>query len=155
MARKREREKGVHLWLTLWRAARSVERFARADIARLGMSVTDFAILEALYHKGPLTVGQVAGKALLTSGAMTAAIDRLAAAGLVARSETPGDRRGRTVSLTPAGEGRIADAFARHAEQFERLFAPLSRDERASFSSLAVKVGLLADEVTLHERNGS
>ncbi len=139
----------------LWRAARSVERFARDDIASLGMSITDFAIMEALYHKGELTAGEIGEKALLTSGAITTAVDRLVDAGLVARKESTGDRRVRNVALTASGKRAIAAAFTKHAARLEELFAPVTAAERTTFTTLAVRIGALADDAVQPERKRS
>ena len=59
---------GVHLWLVLWKAFRSVEAHAHRHIAGLGMCLSDFGVLEALLHKGPLTVKELGVKVMLTSG---------------------------------------------------------------------------------------
>ena len=77
---------GIHLWLVLWKAGRAVEAQAQRSIARFGMVMSDFGVLEALLHRGPLNAKQLGAKVLLTSGSVTAAVDRLAARGLVRAS---------------------------------------------------------------------
>src|ERR1700683_5737887 len=67
----------VHLWLVLWKAARTLEAYARQNIERLGICQSDFAVLEALLHKGPLTVSVLGTKVLLTSGSIKTAVERL------------------------------------------------------------------------------
>src|ERR1700761_4564815 len=93
---KTEDLSGIHLWLVLWKASRAVETQAQRSIARFGMVQSDFGVLEALLHRGPLNAKQLGAKVLLTSGSMTAAVDRLAARGLVRRgggAARPGGRR--------------------------------------------------------------
>ena len=68
---------GVHVFLVLWKAARAVEAYAEKSITELEMCGSDFAVLEALLHKGPLPVNEIGKKVLLTSGSITAAVDRL------------------------------------------------------------------------------
>jgi MarR family 2-MHQ and catechol resistance regulon transcriptional repressor len=56
---------------------RALSLLAERSIANTGLCLTDFAALEALLHKGPLTIWQIQEKVLLASGSMTAAVDRL------------------------------------------------------------------------------
>src|SRR5215471_5853744 len=93
----------VHVWLVLWKASRAVQARADRSIAQFDMVPSDFGVLEALLHKGPLTVKQIGEMVLLTSGSMTAAVDRLEKRGLVKRGEDARDRRARVIDLTPAG----------------------------------------------------
>jgi len=73
---------GVHVFLVLWKAARAVESYAEKSITDLEMCGSDFAVLEALLHKGPLPVNEIGKKILLTSGSITVAVDRLEKRGL-------------------------------------------------------------------------
>ena len=63
------------LWLVLSRCYRAVSQIAERSIEEVGLGLTDFAALEALLHKGPLTITEIQGKVLLASGSMTAAVD--------------------------------------------------------------------------------
>jgi MarR family 2-MHQ and catechol resistance regulon transcriptional repressor len=103
---------GVHLWLLMWKAGKSLEAHAFRSIEALGMCPSDFAVLEALLHKGPLPVNTIGKKVLLTSGSMTAAIDRLTSRGLVERR---GRRRSPRPDRSPTNAGRKFIAkFAEH-----------------------------------------
>jgi MarR family 2-MHQ and catechol resistance regulon transcriptional repressor len=136
---------GVHTWLLLSRAARSVSDRARESISHVGLGATDFAILEALLHKGPLPVNTIGRKLLLTSGSITTAIDRLADKGLVARTDDPSDRRVRLVELTRDGRKLIVPAFARHAKDLEEIASALSPGERTTLVNLLRKLGKSAE----------
>src|SRR5262249_61635194 len=85
----------VHVFLVLWKAARAVEAYAQKSVSGLEMCGSDFAVLEALLHKGPLPVNEIGRKVLLTSGSITVAVDRLETKGLVERRASSADRRGR------------------------------------------------------------
>src|SRR5579875_3702166 len=102
---------GVHLWLLLWKAGRSVEAQAHRSVEAMGLGLSDFGVLEALLHKGPLPVNSLGKKVLLTSGSMTAAVDRLEKCGLVERKSDPGDRRTRMVHLTAKGKDLVRKLF--------------------------------------------
>src|ERR1700729_2440222 len=94
---------GVHVWLVLWKASRAVEAHALRNVAGLDMGLSDFGVLEALLHKGPLSIKDLGAKVLLTSGSITTAVDRLEARGVVERFNDRQDRRSRIVRLTATG----------------------------------------------------
>jgi MarR family transcriptional regulator, 2-MHQ and catechol-resistance regulon repressor len=135
----KEDTSGVRVWLILWKAAKTMETTALCSISRLGLGLSDFAILELLLHKGPQPVNVIGQKILLTSGSITTAVDRLEARKLVHRTSDPDDRRSRIVVLTAAGRRLITTAFARHAADMERAFEVLNERERAALIRLLKK----------------
>jgi MarR family 2-MHQ and catechol resistance regulon transcriptional repressor len=133
---------GVHVFLVLWKAARAVEAYAENSISHLEMCGSDFAVLEALLHKGPLPVNEIGKKVLLTSGSITVAVDRLELKGLVERRAHGTDRRAKVVHLTNEGRKLITRAYADHAADLERLAsASLTRAERKTLILLLKKIG--------------
>jgi MarR family transcriptional regulator, 2-MHQ and catechol-resistance regulon repressor len=133
---------GVHVFLVLWKAARAVETFAENSIAESEMCGSDFAVLEALLHKGPLPINEIGKKVLLTSGSITVAVDRLESKRLVERRASGTDRRARIVHLTKDGRALITRVYAAHASDMERLAAAsLSRAERETLIRLLKKIG--------------
>jgi MarR family 2-MHQ and catechol resistance regulon transcriptional repressor len=139
--RKYEEATGVHVWLVLWKAYRVLQQHASASIEATGLGISEFAALEALLHKGPLPVNAIAEKVFLTSGSMTAAVDRLESKGLVERKADASDRRTRVVHLTPKGKALIATAFMDHAAALERAVEGLSEAERGTVIQLLKKLG--------------
>ena len=135
---------GVHVWLVLWKAAQAVEAYAKGSIADLELCGSDFAVLEALLHRGPLLVNQIGRKVLLTSGSITVAVDRLEAKGLVERRAADVDRRAKVVHLTREGKKLIARVYSEHAADMERLASELSASERKTLISLLKKIGYKA-----------
>ncbi len=132
---------GAHTYLVLWRAARAVEARALGSIETTGLCASDFGVLEALLHRGPLPVNVLGKKLLLTSGSMTTSVDRLVARQLVERRDDPTDRRIRVVALTASGRRLITAAFARHESHLDDVVAVLTRDERTTLVSLLRKLG--------------
>jgi len=133
---------GVHVFLVLWKAGRAAQAYAEKSILGLEMCGSDFAVLEALLHKGPLPVNEIGRKVLLTSGSITVAVDRLEAKGLVERRAHGTDRRARVVHLTKEGRKLITHAYADHAADMERLAsASLTRVERTTLIRLLKKIG--------------
>ncbi len=132
---------GTHVWLVLSRANRAVEVRALQSIDGTGLCASDFGLLEALLHKGPLPVSVLGRKLLLTTGSITTAVDRLARRGLVRRKDHPQDRRVRLVELTPQGRELIEPAFVRHAADLEEVVSVLTPEERATLSALLRRLG--------------
>lgn len=136
---------GVHVFLVLWKAARAVEAYAESSISQLQMCGSDFAVLEALLHKGPLAVNEIGKKVLLTSGSITVAVDRLEDKGLVERRAHGSDRRAKIVHLTKEGRKLISRAYADHAADLERLVsASLTKKERETLIRLLKQLGYRA-----------
>jgi len=138
---------GVHLWLILWKAFDSLRAHAERHIASLGLGLSDFGILESLLHKGPMPVNTIGSLIRLTSGSITAAVDRLEKKGLVERRNDPGDRRARVVHLTAAGRKLISCAFADHEAAMDRATSGLSAAERAEAAVLLKKLGIAAQSM--------
>lgn len=142
---------GVHLWLVAWKTTRALEAHARKSIEALPICYSDFGVLEALLHKGPLPVNAIGRKVLLTSGSITTAVDRLERQGFVERRAHADDRRTRVVHLTPRGRRLITRAFAAHERDMERAVAALTPQERATLARLLKKVGLEAASLLQRE----
>src|SRR5438105_14361938 len=98
---------GVHVFLVLWKAARAAQAYAEKSISKLEMCGSDFAVLEAVLHKGPLPINEIGKKVQLTSGSITVAVDRLEAKGFVERRAHGTDRRTKVVHLTKEGRTLI------------------------------------------------
>src|SRR5882724_8919956 len=136
---------GVHVFLVLWKASRAAQAYAEKSILGLEMCGSDFAVLEALLHKGPLPVNEIGKKVLLTSGSITVAVDRLETKGLVERRAHGSDRRARIVHLTKSGRKLITHVYADHAADMERLAgSSLTKAERKTLISLLKKIGYKA-----------
>ena len=140
-AGKTQRQPGVHLWLLLWKATKTLETQAHRSVQAMGLGLSDFGVLEALLHKGPLPVNAIRQKVLLSSGSMTAAVDRLERGGLVERTAALDDRRARIVRLTGKGKSLIGKLFQEHALDMERAFSCLNTDERERLANLLRKLG--------------
>src|SRR5207302_7909164 len=107
------------LWIVLTRCHRALSQIAERSIAEAGLGLSDFAALEALLHKGPLTITEIQAKVLLASGSMTAAVDRLENKGLIVRTPASSDRRAKVLELTPEGRRVVETVFRRHAAELE------------------------------------
>jgi DNA-binding MarR family transcriptional regulator len=107
--------------------------------ARHGLGEGDFDVLATLRRQGipyALTPGELGERTMVTSGAVTKRVDRLAAKGLVERRASTTDGRSRTVVLTAEGHRVIDAAMDEHVANEARLLAGLEPDERAALGEL-------------------
>lgn len=133
---------GAHLFIVLWKAYKALEGHDRQSINRLGFgSLSDFALLEILLHKGPQPVNEIGRRVFLTSGSITTAVDRAVKRGWVERRPCEHDRRVVNVHLTEAGRDVISEAFPRHVEALEQAVGGLDAKERADLVGLLKKLG--------------
>lgn len=131
----------VHCWL-VWRKADEAARdYLNRGIQETGISDTDFRILEALLHKGPLPVNTIGPKVHLTPGSISVAVDRLLEKGLVSRAESPDDRRVRVVALTKRGKDVIVPVFRKHSAEIAEVFAGANPKELEVLESVLKKAG--------------
>jgi len=134
--------RGTHVWLLLWKAYKSFEKYDLASIQSLGFrSLSDFALLEVLLHKGPLPVSAIGEKVFLTSGSITTAVDRAEKRGWVKREHATHDRRVVHVHLTPEGRALIEAVFQKHDDHLEAAWEHLDADERETLANLLRKAG--------------
>jgi len=140
----RKQDAALKLWVVLARSFNAVSARLNEDIARHELTPTEFAICEVLYHKGPMLLGEVQRKILVTSGGITYLVDRLVEKGLVKREECPEDRRARYAVLTSAGTALIRKIFPQHTVAIERAVSGLTAAEQREAAALLRKLGLAA-----------
>jgi MarR family 2-MHQ and catechol resistance regulon transcriptional repressor len=136
-----ETSHALKLWVVLARSYAAVARAVEKDIARHGLTTTEFGILEALHHKGPLLLGEIQRKVLVTSGGITYLVDRLVAKGLVRREPSPDDRRARYAVLTDEGARLIGGIFPPHAELLTEAMRALTPEEQGTATALLRRLG--------------
>ena len=137
-------EDDLKLLVVLSRAHASVLRHMEADVARHGLTIAEFGILEALYHKGPMLLGEVQRRILVSSGGVTFLVDRLQKKGLVERRACDADRRARYAALTKQGEALIRRIFPEHARCVSRAVSGLTKTERQTAIKLLRTLGTSA-----------
>ena len=140
----RQPDDALKLWVVLARAYNAVSRLTRADVAGYGLTIGEFAVLEALFHKGPLLQGDVQRRVLVSSGGITYLVDRLVHRGLVERRPCPEDRRAIYAALTDEGRRLLERIFPAHASAIERAVSGLDEAERRSAIALLRKLGRAA-----------
>ena len=109
----------------------------------LGLNEGDYGVLAPLRRAGApfeLTPTELAKHRMMTSGGMTAALDRLERRGLIARVPNPADRRGSLVQLTEAGRHAIDEAMTQHVQTEQQLVAGLTAKEQTQLRDLLRKL---------------
>src|SRR5438132_14355055 len=119
---------GVHVWLVFMKAFQVLVPHAAGSIRQTKLGDSDFRVLEALLHKGPLPVNTIGPKVWLTPGSISVAVDRLVKKGLVSRKGRPGDRRVRQVKLTAKGRALIARGVQEHSAAMETSVRALAKN---------------------------
>jgi MarR family 2-MHQ and catechol resistance regulon transcriptional repressor len=132
----------LKLWVVLSRAYTAITARAAADVARHDLTLAEFGVLEALFHKGRMLLGEVQRSLLVSSGGVTYLVDRLEARGLVRREACPEDRRARYAALTDAGVEFVRRHFPEHAGALHDTLGALTRDEQREAARLLRRLGL-------------
>ena len=137
----------LETWVVLARAYLAIYKHVSADVVRYDLTASEFGILEALFHKGPLLLGDLQKKILVTSGGVTYLVNRLIAKGLVMRESFPGDRRSRFAVLTPEGSALIKRIFPGHAKRIAKAMSALSLKEQKRLTVMLRTLGRGATDV--------
>jgi MarR family 2-MHQ and catechol resistance regulon transcriptional repressor len=139
-----ETTSALKLWVVMNRALRSVEDPLRRQVEAHGLSMTEFAVLEVLFAKGALPIGEIGGRVLRSSGSMTYVVDKLETRGLLRRRACPADRRVIYGELTEEGHALVGRVFPEHAALVAALTQGLQQDEQAAVAELLKRMGLFA-----------
>jgi len=132
----------LNSYTKLMRAAESVTSRTSRPMTAADLTISQFGVLEALLHKGPLCQRDIAAKILKSSGNMTMVIDNLEKRGLVRRERDSEDRRYLTVHLTDAGSALIAKVFVDVRAAIVAEMGSLSGAEQEQLGILCKKLGL-------------
>lgn len=138
----KEENQALDTYIKLIRAAESVTSRVHPPAELEGLTHSQFGVLEALLHLGPLCQRELGSKILKSSGNITMVIDNLEKRGLVQRRRDRGDRRYVTVYLTQEGQQVIEAIFPRHMERIKNELGVLSLDDQQSLGDLCRTLGL-------------
>jgi MarR family transcriptional regulator, 2-MHQ and catechol-resistance regulon repressor len=134
-------KRALDVYIKLLRAADSIASSALASVHELGLTVTQFGVLEALWHLGPLTLSELAKKHLKSANNLTVVVDNLEKMNLVRRERSTTDRRVIYVHLTDDGLALIRQAFPPHVEAVVQLMSVLTAKEQETLSDLLRRLG--------------
>ena len=135
-------DRALALWVKLARATATLGRLSAGNIRSFGLTEPQFGALECLGHCGPLTLGELSRKQLVSGGNTTCVVDNLEERGLVERTRNPRDRRTVVARLTPKGKRLFDEIFPRHALHIARLAGVLTDKEQDDLAILLKRLGL-------------
>ncbi|TYR77731.1 MarR family transcriptional regulator [Rossellomorea vietnamensis] len=142
MEDRKDIEQSLKLFIVLSRAYKAINEDVQVFIQNNGLNMTEFAVLELLYHKGDQPLQQIGGKILLASGSITYVVDKLEKKGLIRRVACPNDRRVTYAQITEEGKKFIGELFPRHEQQIHKLMSVLDTGEKDTAIELLKRVGL-------------
>lgn len=142
-----EEQLSLKLFVVLSRALESVKKQVVKDIKRYDLNLTEFAVLELLYHKGEQPIQIIGKKVLLASSSITYVVDKLEEKGLLERMACPNDRRVIFGRLTEKGEKLMEEIFPQHEKAMAQIFSSLSTEEKEQAIELIKRIGLFAEKM--------
>ncbi|MHB9041731.1 MAG: MarR family winged helix-turn-helix transcriptional regulator [Melioribacteraceae bacterium] len=128
-------------WVKLARAYSSFDKKSSESIKEFGLTQPQFAVVEVIGHLGPLKIGELCEKMLVTGGNMTLVLDNIEKLGYIERVPSREDRRAINIQLTPAGQKLFEEVFVKHAENITQFMSVLNTTEQKNLGDLLKKLG--------------
>lgn len=122
-------DKNLRLWIEFSRLNLAIVREVFRDFGQYDLSPSQFAVIEALYHKGDLTIGDVKRVILMTPGNLTVVVRNLEKRGLIAICRGQ-DRRQKILSITSRGRELVETVFPLHLKRLDDLLNTYSDEEK-------------------------
>lgn len=132
----------LNAFIKLLRATESINSRLNKHLAEADLTVSQFGVLEAVHHLGPLNQKTLGEKLLKSGGNITLVIDNLEKCGFVERQRDPSDRRAMLIHLTEKGGDFITAFFPKHLAYIREEFKPLTRTEKKELANICKKLGL-------------
>ena len=143
-----DRTATLQLVIALARAYQAIEQGVRPQLAQSGLGMTEFAVLEVLYHKGALPLGELRDRILVTGASTTYVVKKLEDRGLMRRSTCAEDQRVVFGELTAKGRALIDEVFPEHVTRLREVMAGLSVSEKHAATRLLRRLSQHARRTT-------
>lgn len=143
----RDEELALKLFVVLSRSLEAVKKEVVKDIKNYKLNLTEFGVLEMLYHKGPQPIQMIGRKVLLASSSITYVIDKLEEKGFLERNACPNDRRVIHARITGKGQELMEHVFPQHRQAIAHIFSELSAEEKSTAIDMLKRVGHFADSL--------
>lgn len=121
--------RALKAFVVLMKASKTLQEVVKKDIAHHGMKTSDFAVLEALYHKGRQTIKQISEAVLINTGSITYVIDKLEKNDLLRRTNCKEDRRVIFIEITDKGKQLMDEIFPKHQAKIEEIFSDIPEED--------------------------
>jgi MarR family 2-MHQ and catechol resistance regulon transcriptional repressor len=134
--------------VSLFRATDSFSKAIQKDVKRYGLNVTEFGILEALYHKGKMSIKLLLEKVLITNSTMSYVIDQLIKKSYIIKVKSDVDGRSYLIDLTDDGRLLMKKAFKQHKKNMRSIIDVLSHEDEMKLKDLLKTIGKRANDFT-------
>ncbi len=141
-----EAGRALDLWTKLARAFTTFNKLTIKDISAYGLTQPQFAVLETIGHLGPMTIGLLCKKMLVSGGNMTVVLDNLQREGLVERVTNKDDRRSIEIRLSAEGTRLFSEIFPKHASYVANIAKVLTPEEQRDLAAMLKKLGTSLSE---------
>ncbi|GIO27317.1 MarR family winged helix-turn-helix transcriptional regulator [Ornithinibacillus bavariensis] len=142
-----DQELSLKLFVVLTRAIQAIEKQVVLNIKSYGLNLTEFGVLELLYHKGEQPIQRIGQKVLLASSSITYVVDKLEEKKYLARKACPTDRRVTYAVITESGQKLMDEIFPQHAQAISEIMGGLDTEEKKTVIEQIKRLGLYAQEL--------
>ncbi|MFP4286138.1 MAG: MarR family winged helix-turn-helix transcriptional regulator [Candidatus Izemoplasmataceae bacterium] len=125
----------------LFRAQKSLENLIKNDIKKYGLNPTEFGVLEAIYHKGPLSIKEITKKVLIANSSMSYVIETLLKKAYISKTATKKDKRKFIIDLMPLGKKLMDEVYPKHQNKLRSILNSLTLDEEESLQAYLKVIG--------------
>ncbi|WP_062353627.1 MarR family winged helix-turn-helix transcriptional regulator [Bacillus kwashiorkori] len=143
----KDQQLSLKLFIVLTRALEAIQKQIIKDIKNYNLNLSEFSVLELLYHKGDQPIQKIGQKVLLASSSITYVIDKLEEKKYIKRKACPKDRRVTYAVITDEGKNFMDGIFPKHKKAISQIMAGLSTEEKATMIPQLKKLGLYAQNL--------
>ena len=140
-------KQSLNVFVGMNRALDTLEQITKEDVKRYGLNITEFAVLELLYNKGPQPIQRIRDRVLIASSSISYVVSQLEDTGWITREKDKDDKRVYMACLTEKGQSQMADIFPKHAETLTKAFDVLTKDELTILQQAFKKLSAQSTEV--------
>ncbi|HGO3349703.1 TPA: MarR family winged helix-turn-helix transcriptional regulator [Staphylococcus aureus] len=140
-------KQSLNVFVGMNRALDTLEQITKEDVKRYGLNITEFAVLELLYNKGPQPIQRIRDRVLIASSSISYVVSQLEDKGWITREKDKDDKRVNMACLTEKGQSQMADIFPKHAETLTKAFDVLTKDELTILQQAFKKLSAQSTEV--------
>jgi MarR family 2-MHQ and catechol resistance regulon transcriptional repressor len=131
----------LNTFIKLIRSSTTLTSKLKLSLDDFNLSEGQFAVLDALYHLGPLSQKNLSSKLLKSGGNITMVIDNLEKSGYVQRKRNKNDRRYYNIELTTRGRKKIEETLPGQVDLITNMFNTLNKSEQKELQKLCKKLG--------------
>ena len=142
-ARDPDEVAALQLILAIGRSFKYVDDYVRPRTLKLGLTMTEFSVLNVLYHAGPTPLGELSHRILLTGASTTYTVKKLEQRGLLSRTPLDKDQRVILGSITDAGRRLLDRISPSHARDLAHAMRGISTEEKRTIVRLLRKMQMV------------